>query len=135
MFTVLNEKPPDGFLWSRERLTKIQATTRPDHLWPEIWSGMSKAAQQKEKLQWAVEEPKLDTARKLEGIYFIEPDDQEFKEIMKKGKEKLDIHMEAAMPCKLELVKRPFSHREIDSESNGSNTIQETKHACIVEAQ
>ena len=39
--TILNEKPLDGFLWARRRLTKIQATTKPGHLWPEILSGMS----------------------------------------------------------------------------------------------
>ena len=44
-FTLLNEKHPKGFLWSGERLTKVQATTRLDHLRPEIWSGMSNAAQ------------------------------------------------------------------------------------------
>ena len=30
-FTLLEEEPPDGYLWSRERLTKRQATSRPDH--------------------------------------------------------------------------------------------------------
>ena len=29
-FILLNEKPPDGYMWSRERLTKRQATSRPD---------------------------------------------------------------------------------------------------------
>ena len=29
----------------RERLTKMQATTRPDHVWPEVWTRMGKAAQ------------------------------------------------------------------------------------------
>ena len=43
-FTILNEKPLDGFLWARRRLTKIQATTKPGHLWPEILSGMSTKA-------------------------------------------------------------------------------------------
>ena len=33
-------------------------------LWPEIWSDMSKAAQKKEKQEWAMEKPKLDNARK-----------------------------------------------------------------------
>ena len=33
MFTIVNEKLPKGFLWTGERLTKIQATIRPDHLW------------------------------------------------------------------------------------------------------
>ena len=30
-FTLLEEKPPDGHLWSGERLTKRQLTSRPDH--------------------------------------------------------------------------------------------------------
>ena len=34
-FTLLSEKPPDGHVWSTERLTKRQATSRPDHSWPE----------------------------------------------------------------------------------------------------
>ena len=33
-FTTLNEKPPDGCMWSGRRLTQILATTRPHHLWP-----------------------------------------------------------------------------------------------------
>ena len=41
-FTALNEKPPDGYTWSVERLTKIQATSRPDYSWPGVWSSMSK---------------------------------------------------------------------------------------------
>ena len=36
-FTLLSEKPPEGFLWSGERLTRKQRTSRPDHLWPELW--------------------------------------------------------------------------------------------------
>ena len=32
-FTLLNEKPPDGKMWSGERLTKRQATTRPDYFY------------------------------------------------------------------------------------------------------
>ena len=33
---------PDGCTWSGGRLTKNQATSRPDCLWPGIWSGMAK---------------------------------------------------------------------------------------------
>ena len=36
-FTLLEEKPSDGSLWFGERLTKRQVTSRPDHLWPELW--------------------------------------------------------------------------------------------------
>ena len=35
-FTLLNEKRPDGYTWSGGRLTKIQATSKTDYLWPEI---------------------------------------------------------------------------------------------------
>ena len=32
-FTLLKEKPPKGYMSSGKRLTKIQTTTRPDHVW------------------------------------------------------------------------------------------------------
>ena len=54
-FTKLSEKPPEGYFWSGERLTKRQATSRPDHLWPELWRGMSKNAKLREKHKWAIE--------------------------------------------------------------------------------
>ena len=61
-FTLLEEKPPDGSTWSGWRLTKRQAISRPDHLWPELWRGMSKNAKLREKQKWAIEKPKLDNA-------------------------------------------------------------------------
>ena len=83
-FTLLDEKPPEGHMWSGRRLTKRQVTSRPDHLWPELWRGMSKNAKLKEKHKWAIEKkPKLDNARRLRGIYFIDPEDKEFKETIK----------------------------------------------------
>ena len=48
-FTLLTERPPEGQMWSGERLTKRQATSRPDHLWPELWRRMSKNAKLREK--------------------------------------------------------------------------------------
>ena len=36
------EKPPDGYTWSGEGLTKRQATSRPDHSWPELLRGIGK---------------------------------------------------------------------------------------------
>ena len=69
-----------------ERLTKIQANTRPEKLWPEVWSKMGKAAQEREKQEWANEKPELDNARNLRGIYFIDPEDGEYKETHQKRK-------------------------------------------------
>ena len=36
-FTLLDEKAPDGYTWSRRRLTRKQLTSRTDHLRPELW--------------------------------------------------------------------------------------------------
>ena len=95
-FTILNEKPPDGYTWSGRRLTKKQTTSRPDFVWPEIWKEMSDASKRKENQKWAIEKPKLDNAVRLRGIYFIDPDDEEFKDIMKQRR-KLEVSMPAAM--------------------------------------
>ena len=64
----VNDTPPQGYTWSGGRLTKIQARSSPKHIWPGIWSGMSRKSQQKEKQYWAEERPKLDNAGKLRGI-------------------------------------------------------------------
>ena len=70
-FTLLKEKPPKGYMWSGERLTKIQTTTRPDDVCPEVLTKFGKAAQNREKQEWAKEKPKLDNARKRRGICFF----------------------------------------------------------------
>ena len=61
-FTLLDEKPPDGYMWSGRRLTKWQATSRPDHLWPELWTKLGRNATLREKQKWSIEKPKLDNA-------------------------------------------------------------------------
>ena len=76
-FTLLDEKAPEGYMWSRERLTRKQLTSRPDHPWPELWKSMGKNAKLKEKQKWSEEKIHLDNARKLRGIYFIDPEDKE----------------------------------------------------------
>ena len=51
----IGRKAPDGYMWSGERLTRKQLTSRPDHLWPELWKSMGKHAKLKEKqkvVQW-----------------------------------------------------------------------------------
>ena len=72
--TLFEEKPPDGKMWSGGRLTRRQLTSRPDHLWPELWEKMGKKAKLKEKQKWSHEKPHLDNTRKLRGIYFIDPE-------------------------------------------------------------
>ena len=78
-FTLLEEKPPDGFLWSGRRLTRKQLTSRPDHLWPELWTKFGRNPKLKARQKWSHEKPQLSNARKLRGIYFIDPEDRNSK--------------------------------------------------------
>ena len=121
-FTLLDEKAPDGYTWSGWRLTRKQLTSRPDHLWPELWKSMGKNAKLKEKQKWAEEKIHLDNARKLRGIYFIDPEDKEYKETIKNARKKLETSVAPAMPCKI--MKNCGS-------GSDKNT---TKLACILEA-
>ena len=85
-FTLLKETPRKGYLWSGVRLTKIQTTARPDHVWPEAWTRIGKAAERKEKQEWALEKTKLENARSLRGNYHVDPSDEAFCDILKNAR-------------------------------------------------
>ena len=97
----VNEKSPKGYRWSRERFTKIQATTRPDFLWPEIRIGMSKAATKKQKQEWTRNQSLITLERK----------------------------MEAAMPCKMDTRKRARKPQETAA-SECTDSHKKTMYAC-----
>ena len=58
-------------------------------------------AKLKEKQKWSNEKLHLENARKLRGIYFIDPEDKEFKETIKNARKKLETSIAPAMPCKI----------------------------------
>ena len=58
-------------------------------------------AKLKKKQKWSHEKLHLDNARKLRGIYFIDPEDTEFKETIKNARKKMEIPVAPAMPCKI----------------------------------
>ena len=123
-FTLLEEKPPDAYMWSGGRLTRKQLTSRPDHLWPELWKTMGKNAKLKERQKWSNEKLHLENARKLRGIYFIDPEDKEFKETIKNARKKLETPIAPATPWKI--MKKNCG-------IGASNKIK-TRLACILEA-
>ena len=61
---------------------------------------MGKRAELKEKHKWLNEKLHLENARKLRGIYFIDPEDKEFKETINNARKKLETSVAPAMPCK-----------------------------------
>ena len=82
-----------------------------------------KHAKLKEKQKWSSEKIHLENARKLRGIYFIDPEDKEFKETIKNAREKLETLVAPVMLCKITK----------NGGSDASNKIK-TKLACIPEA-
>ena len=110
-------------MWSGGRLTRKQLTSRPDHLWPQRWKSIGKHAKLKEKQKRSDEKIHLENARKLRGIYFIDPEDAEFKETIKNARNELETSVAPAMPCKIAK----------NCGSDGSNK-NKTKLACILEA-
>ena len=83
---------------------------------------MGKNAKLKEKQKWSHEKLHLENARKLRGIFFIDPEDKELKETIENAK--LETSVAPAMPCKI--MKKNCG-------SGASNKIK-TRLACILEA-
>ena len=126
-FTLLEEKPPDGYMWSGRRLTKREVTSRPDHLRPELWIKWRRNARLKERQKWSNEKPKLDNARRLRGIYFIDIEDKEFKETFKNTRKELETPIAPAMPCKT-------SKKSKHGKARGKTNEFKSKLACILDA-
>ena len=55
VFYLLKPKPPLGMKWVSGRLTRIQKTRRPDDVWPEVWTAMSRKTQNEEIRRWEKE--------------------------------------------------------------------------------
>ena len=102
-----------GYVWSRRRLTEVPTTTRPDHVWPEVWTNLSKAAKMREIQGWAIEKSRLEKARKMRGIHFIDTGDKAYEETLKNASRKLEVHVEAAMPRKKKNPRHFFSFRKL----------------------
>ena len=63
------------------------------------------------------------THEKLQGIYFIDPEDTEFKETIKNARKKLEKSVAPAMPCKI-----------LKNCGSGASNKIKTKLACFLEA-
>ena len=116
-------KATERMFMVREETYKETKKSRPNGVWPDKWKFMSDAAKKKAKHRWAIEKPKLDNARQQRGIFFIEPNAEEFQLTMKAAQWKLEVPMPAAMPCKIPIKSSGETHRNIGK--------RWTKYACI----
>ena len=84
---------------------------------------MAMHAKLKEKQKWSEEKIHIETAQKLRGIYFIDPEDTEFKETIKNTRKKLETSVAPAMPFKI-----------MKNCGSGVSDKNKTKLACFLEA-
>ena len=84
---------------------------------------MGRNAKLREKQKRSIDKPKLDNARRLRGIYFIDPEDKEFKETIRNATHQW-------LPLRLAKHARQSKKREIRSKTNDFKS----KFACILEA-
>ena len=61
-------KTPPGYDMIDGRMTRLQITNRPPHIWPEIWQGMSKKSRSSAIAEWARDEKLIDEARLRRGL-------------------------------------------------------------------
>ena len=122
-FTLLEEKAPDRIyvVWG-ERLTRKHPG--------QIIYGQNSGRQWESMPSWrrsrsgSNENLHLENARKLRGIYFIDPEDKEFKEAIKNARKKLETPMVPAMPCKA-------SKKGKNGATRGKSNEVKSKLACI----
>ena len=115
-------------------LTKIQKTSRPDHIWPDAWTRIGKTAQRREKQAWAIEKSKLDHAINLRRIYFIDPSDENYKDIIKNARRKLETPTAAAMPCKRAFSQASILETVVSKTKKAKASEARTRFTCISEA-
>ena len=100
-FTFL--QPPSGkpgYKYELGRLTKIQETTRPPNVYPEVWRRLSDKKQKALIAEWVVNEPVRDACRAIRGITdTIAPADLEsYFHILKAARRKLQKTAAPSMP-------------------------------------
>ena len=125
-FTVLNEKPLDGCTWSGRGLTrKNKRPEGPTNYGQKCGNLCLMHQKMKRRTSGLSRNQSSIMPGDLSGIYFIDPEDEEFKLTMKSARRKLDILMPAAMPCKTPVNCRGETCRAIGE--------HKAKYACIAE--
>ena len=91
----VERKPPEGYVWSRRDWQKFKEP--PDLTMCGLKYGLKlEKPLTRERTRMVNEKPKLDNARRLKGICFIDPEGGEFKETIKNATRKLEVHVDAA---------------------------------------
>ena len=91
-FEKLKERPPEGFSWSGRNLQENKQPLAQTKYGQKCGRICLMQRKKKAKQRWAIEK---------RGIFFMQPNDEEFKLTIKAVRRKLEVPMPAAMPCKI----------------------------------
>ena len=69
---------------------------------------------------------------KLRGIYFIDPEDKEFKETIKNARKKLETPVAAAMPCKISKNSQNWVTRGKSPMRSNQDCVQKNLYRIIM---
>ena len=132
-FILPKEKSPKGYLWSGWEIDKDSNDYQIMYgqKFGRKWVMPLRIEKKKE---WAKEKPKLDNARKMRGIYFIDPDDTGYVEILKNARRKLESPMAPAKVRKRMDRQHPGIVKANAEPKIGNEKEFETVHGCIVES-
>ena len=75
MFDIMYPEPPPGKMIVGGRELRIEQTTRPDHLWPETWSNMSKTQRRKAQEWGRTEGVRYNRLREERGGRYVKAED------------------------------------------------------------
>ena len=98
-FDLLKPPAKPGYKWCSGRETKINETTRPDHIWPEIWDRLSKKQRADAILEGVQIREREEPARKHRKLEEVpEADRERYKKIMSDVRKRLQPTAVPAMP-------------------------------------
>ena len=121
-------------MWSGERLTQIQVTTRPDDLWLEIWIGMSKSSPKARTARMGYREAKARQCSKTERNVFHRSGRRRVKKTLKAGERnsKLETCFGSGHALQ-DGNEKAFVGATGTVAGENTHSDKETKYACVVE--
>ena len=113
-------------------MTKIQATSRSENTWSEIFSSTFKRSHPKKNLTEEKKKSRLNSARKLKGIYYIGLKYKELNEILKNTWRKSEVHLDFEIACKFLKTSGKTSQKASDVPVNSKLAIIVTDRSFAI---
>ena len=99
-----------------------------------MWKKLMGNVDPNEPASFLDQKPKLDNARRMRGIYSIDPSDEECEETINNARKRLEVLMEPAMPCKKEIQLGATRSRQLVRSLDAHQKVLKTRYGCFLES-